>query len=1637
MAGVFSAFDPVDEDNNDKDAQGNIDAQKKIQATVTPQQAAKVSELYKQNGWVSPRVLLDMAKKQGLSQQTVNAVAKIEANKLATQNDPNKADPKGWFDRNIYSKIKAATRWGFAALQLTPDLTQNVASQLFSPNDPAGTAGVFASTQLGTMLSGEDSGEGFFFGGKAAETQAQRAKEFRGTINNHAWTIGRGAANVVFTPGTKEYSLLSGFFDAAVNIYADPTLYLGQGIRAAKTADLVGGEKVKGLIGTRAISRKVGEVLSETGLVESQLIPKLSIAEAQAAEIVAQRGAAGLTSPNAQAFVGSKFFQWFESSDKARRLSERISGYAKTASDNLVVQAQNGTMTAESARLERGKAAAKIMADFKYKIDPEVAMQLAEADETVKIKAVIGRASAVLDPRTEQSFFPKLIGDVRGVGATSAIRELARERVPLYRTIRNSRWWSSIPTEQAIVNGTSIDRSNAVKTYSRYLEGLRAPQKAAAKYEEFMGKAAAALSAPEGERNLLNDKLFDDFIDLVNDLGGGDKRVAAAVKELKDAEKARIATYAVDAAGQIDDGGTIQMLRQSGMIDPNQLNNFNPAEQDALQMISPTALVELVQRTYVLPDFRKLKRLTSNPIMKAAINRDGNQRHILAAAEQLQQEVWKPFVLATGGYVVRNLIDSHIRIAARGYQSFFSHPLQFIQIAMNQRFVGTLLGKDAKALTFEDIFDDAFGKNFGAAAQEVAEAINLNVYNHLKDPSNANQNLRRSLNFGLVNRATDAKAHTTGYVDNLGQIHADPILKKIAQLWSLPQNQRTNQIVTWMQTTTEGAEARKKILTYFKNGVRVSDPQGSGSTFVKLRNIDDDTLIAAWVDKLATSKISNVLKKDVATGQIDEDLRFVTSYNRVPLLEPVPFGAPGEFQVAAKKTNIDSADLFVEGSVKPPKKGQTVAPGTPVSGTPLDPADIKQGTVVQLNFDQKGVITNVRTVQVPDPFNPGKLVTQTKADVQPIAKGVAFGDPQKDLSLLGSESLRELIDFKGARNELAQIVKRAERIQVDEKQDLGKIAGFMNSAVKWFFNDLVGTATQKLERSPLYRQAFYKNVADNAYLLSAAEQQKLQNNIITYVKELNDALKKDGKRANMSVEKYVGNKEIYNRIFGKVATGDGTIEQLEQFSSIVALQELREVLYNAVEKSNIEDTLRVIVPFATAFRETLGKYTSYLVEDPSRIRKTQLAFDAADYDSDNSDNALSGWFAEDPINGTNVFNFPVGGWAGAMLQFPLKGAFQVLNLPGGGPIIQIAASNMLPDTPKLEFVRKMILPYGEKGVSSLAPQWAVRGFEAIKGDTGKLGTIYANTYMEVVRHKIQTGSYNTKDPNDMAKLYADARRKAQVLAGLRALFQFTGPTSPQIDFRLETEGGDIIASALSQEFYKLKTKNPDTVVSDFINKFGEDAFIYMGHKTEPTTSGIEPTKVFSDWAKENNDLMQQYKGVAGFFAPGGDSFSFEAFNRQIQKGERKRLTAEEMVAAAQYRIASSIYREKRNQLGASLNQEQRDWLSQWRVLLNEEYPGFPIKADFNPGEFPNFINELRTAVTDNRLVDNDIANATKQYLDARDQALAKAAEAGYKGFQSPKTQPLKDWLASIAATLVQQTPEFARIFEDKLAAEVD
>jgi murein DD-endopeptidase MepM/ murein hydrolase activator NlpD len=139
-------------------------------------------------------------------------------------------------------------------------------------------------------------------------------------------------------------------------------------------------------------------------------------------------------------------------------------------------------------------------------------------------------------------------------------------------------------------------------------------------------------------------------------------------------------------------------------------------------------------------------------------------------------------------------------------------------------------------------------------------------------------------------------------------------------------------------------------------------------------------------------------------------------------------------------------------------------------------------------------------------INPGQTITQQIAEVQPVATGKAFTKVEKDPALLGTEALRGHIDYKGNQGLLSQKVRRANRIEVDKTAGLNKVHEMMDTGVKWFFRGLVGTAQYKLERSPLWRQAFYKEVAGNANLLSEAEQTLLRSNIDRYVTKLNTDL---------------------------------------------------------------------------------------------------------------------------------------------------------------------------------------------------------------------------------------------------------------------------------------------------------------------------------------------------------------------------------------------------------------------------------------------------------------------------------------------------------------------------------------------------
>jgi hypothetical protein len=99
-------------------------------------------------------------------------------------------------------------------------------------------------------------------------------------------------------------------------------------------------------------------------------------------------------------------------------------------------------------------------------------------------------------------------------------------------------------------------------------------------------------------------------------------------------------------------------------------------------------------------------------------------------------------------------------------------------------------------------------------------------------------------------------------------------------------------------------------------------------------------------------------------------------------------------------------------------------------------------------------------------------------------------------------------------------------------------------------------------------------------------------------------------------------------------------------------------------------------------------------------------------------------------------------------------------------------------------------------------------------------------------------------------------------------------------------------------------------------------------------------------------------------------------------------------------------------------------------------PGFPEVASFDPAKFPTFVGELRQLVDTPEMANNDVATATKIYLEKRDQVLASAGQVGLLTIKSRRTAPLRDYLASIGEALIQKYPDFKRIYEQKLQAEL-
>jgi hypothetical protein len=1530
-----------------------------VAATATPELASRIGEIYRANPWMKPGEILALAK-AGASDQLVNAASAQSGKQLTQRLDPNPPRKKNWFERNVYDPIKSAARYTFATLNLAPELAQNVGSQLLNRDNPAGFDGFFKSTSLGTMLAASKgevdpatgqpitAGEGFFLGGTAAEKQSERARRFRGTINGSAWTLGRGAADVVFAPGTKAYSFLSGLIDASVAVFADPTLYGGKALKAARGAKAA--------------------------------IPAIQSAEEIAAfqkvAGVGELAAAGLSQAETVAWNSSKFRNWVTTNGKAQRLISTL--------------------------VEKDDAYDIFSNVFKGKIDVAEAKRLADAKTTDEVLAIIGEQTNRMD------------AELSGLFPTD-IRELVkfRERIPGYNNLRNSRLLTKMP-EMVIKTGSSRDAVNAVNSYGNYLKsiGLNLTE---GEGKDFMKEVMEVFADPNAAgsgrvnglfENIVKKTVSDELTKGVGALVKADadevatdlfRRVAQAREELR--------LYLINEAGEIDDFGLLQSLKDSGQLVFD--GDLNPATLADLRLAGPGSLAELADKIQVLPDLRAVRRVTANPFIRRALSKQakfadapsqaaiargvpleeaprelvrgaGQSRAAVTVADYLQNEVWKPLALMTGGYIFRNMFDAQIRMATVGKAGFFNHPIRYMQIVLGKALPESFIGR---ALDEED-YNRIAGK-WDEYTDDFEEALSFGLRRNIDDPEMTYRRALRSNSMVTVSKVSNKPQYLKGLYEELRRLSLDQINNAVAK--GIP----TEELVTWLRNNQDpkAQKALRTLTRYLEGGLDVYDPGTQRMHTVRVAGgqVTDD-VISRWINRLGNPRI------DLTTGG-DETLRFAVAHRRLPL--------------AASETidprNFADAD-FVGGTLR---RGV----GSEVRLGVADGKEIR-GVVTAVNSDTSWTVRRL-----------------SDNDVWDTALG------QKELQ----DYIRGVYETRG--NNLPRRVKyapelgEADALGITQKQK--EALQLWNRGVNFFFDNAYGRLSRKFERSPIYRQFYYEQFIENADLLTKEQAQLFKQSIEGRASAL-----------NVTKEALFGGKDQYDSLIAKLdsANGTGTVKQLEDYAGLRALNSTKETLFNAVERNNLEDILRIIVPFGPAWREVLKRYGSFLVEDPTRIRRAQLVYNGAtnfDPDADGQ-----GFFYKDPITGQNTFNIPFSGdlakiitGVNAPLQAPVKGLSMGLQvIPSIGPVAQIAASELIPDTPSTDTIVGILLPYGRKQGGALVPGYVTKAYSALRDNPGKTESIYANTYTETVRALSASGEYNLEDPAEKERLLQDAKWRARVLTGFRALSQFLGPTSGTPEAIVETDKGDIYASYLLKAFQDLQAENYDTAVKRFLDIYGDDALLYVSSKTQAVQPGLAATEQFGDWENANEEILDAFPLVAAYFAPGGDDFSFSVWDRQIRTGTRKRLTAAEMIDLAQFRVGNAIYQDLKRQAGKYPPTEVKDWLRRQRENINKKLPGFPAKPVFTVGEFDRSIKEMKRAVDDPRLADNEIAGAVKEYLGYRDQAIADYVAAGGKegGFATAKqAADLRQWLFNIGTALSEAVPDFQRVWDRELASEVD
>lgn len=628
----------------------------------------------------------------------------------------------------------------------------------------------------------------------------------------------------------------------------------------------------------------------------------------------------------------------------------------------------------------------------------------------------------------------------------------------------------------------------------------------------------------------------------------------------------------------------------------------------------------------------------------------------------------------------------------------------------------------------------------------------------------------------------------------------------------------------------------------------------------------------------------------------------------------------------------------------------------------------------------------------------------------------------------------------------------------------------MDSAVRTAFDWLMTRTTNQLSRSPAFRQTFWQRQLQLLPSMTADAQQQ----VLRYARgeptlDALDAGQELGgwmlRHAPRPVQaKLVAVPKKLQRALEAAAsrgTGNLTADVAEQLSKAHALDNVEELLYNLSKRNQFFDSARLIMPFGEAFKEVTTTWAWLIKGDPSIIRRAQQLERAAEG---------SGTFYKDPNTGKTVFTYPapfsyllpglVGAGPVKLTSNPSNLNLVGNGLPGFGPAPQIAVRELLPRKPDLDFIRKIVDPYGgtqppgllETATGLAAPRWIIDTAKLV-GDPESLRG-WGATVEQIRQYKFSTGAYGNS-PEERQRLLADSTKAARWMFALRIFNKATLPAAPREDFQIADDDGHLhLVRTLANELHGLENEDPkimrkfgaDTAGYDLapilmMDAYGEKAIAYLLQGgTRPSVGGLPTTQAGQQWLTDHPEVEKAAPNVAGYFALNKGPFDRSVIAAQTKQGKREPLSPLAQEQLANNRLARARYDYEKSRIPTNEvdSDKAHTYLRDLRTWLAERYPGYPNPAGvLSRADLDQQIRELKKAADLPSLTDNPVSRALREYFAARAEVEAEAQRVHIVNWQSAKkTRAGVQYLAQMQSWLTDKYPESVDVFDRVLSGDI-